>query len=273
MFRYAYFANPYERLYNDDGSYRPDETYFSLTEVNGSYTASLPENGFNLMREINETSSKSTSANFTVKGKSELQIHGTPAVHGTGVVQLCFQFLGQYQRGKYTYAAFQDRPFEHNTQTSKRIYGSIFQNSAYNTSYILRGQLNYARTFNGIHRISVLGGAEIRSSYAKSIFEKRYGYDPVSGNHSTPLYPQTDDGKIDYNKLIQFGKVLDGCMGQSVSETAFASFYGTLDYILMNKYVFSFTARTDGSNNFGSDEQFNVNWSTDFRGISTKRNS
>ncbi len=110
--------------------------------------------------------------------------------------------------GKYTYAAFQDRPFEHNTQTSKRIYGSIFQNSAYNTSYILRGQLNYARTFNGIHRISVLGGAEIRSSYAKSIFEKRYGYDPVSGNHSTPLYPQTDDGKIDYNKLIQFGKVL-----------------------------------------------------------------
>ena len=263
MFRYAYFANPYERLYNDDGSYRPDETYFSLTEVNGSYTASLPENGFNLMREINETSSKSTSANFTVKGN--LSYKFTEHLRFSGLAS--FSYVSNFSdniNGKYTYAAFQDRPFEHNTQTSKRIYGSIFQNSAYNTSYILRGQLNYARTFNGIHRISVLGGAEIRSSYAKSIFEKRYGYDPVSGNHSTPLYPQTDDGKIDYNKLIQFGKVLDGCMGQSVSETAFASFYGTLDYILMNKYVFSFTARTDGSNNFGSDEQFNVNWSTGF---------
>lgn len=33
-FTYAYFANPYESPYNTDGSYRADETYYSLGEYN-----------------------------------------------------------------------------------------------------------------------------------------------------------------------------------------------------------------------------------------------
>ena len=35
-FKYAYFANPYERIYNEDGSYAADNTYYSITPV--SYT-------------------------------------------------------------------------------------------------------------------------------------------------------------------------------------------------------------------------------------------
>ena len=34
-FTYAYFANPYERAYNDDGSYGSDNTFFSLGYYNG----------------------------------------------------------------------------------------------------------------------------------------------------------------------------------------------------------------------------------------------
>lgn len=33
-FQYAYFANPYESPYNEDGSYRADETYYALGEYN-----------------------------------------------------------------------------------------------------------------------------------------------------------------------------------------------------------------------------------------------
>jgi hypothetical protein len=40
-----------------------------------------------------------------------------------------------------------------------------------------------------------------------------------------------------------------------------ASFYGAVDYVLMNRYVANFTARSDGSNNFGAKEQFNMTWS------------
>ena len=56
-FQYAYFANPYEKPYNEDGSYRPDYTYYNLNQINGGREAILPANGYNIMREINETSS------------------------------------------------------------------------------------------------------------------------------------------------------------------------------------------------------------------------
>ena len=202
MFKYAYFANPYERPYNDDGSYRADETYFSLSEINGSYTVALPENGFNLMREINETSAKSTSGNFTLTGNTTVNI--TKDLKFVGLAS--FSYIsdhGENINGKNTYAAWMDRPFENNTTTSKRIYGSIYQTSTYNTNYMLRGHFAYGHTFNEIHRLNVLAGAQISRNYAKTIFTKRYGYDPVTGNHSTPLYPASGNNSvIDYDKLV-----------------------------------------------------------------------
>ena len=90
---------------------------------------------------------------------------------------------------------------------------------------------------------------------------KRYGYDPVTGNHSTPLYPSDGTGKIDYEKLNSYGKILDGTTGQNIIEDAFASFYGTATYNYRSRYIVSGTVRSDGSNNFGSDQQFNLNWS------------
>ena len=55
--------------------------------------------------------------------------------------------------------------------------------------------------------------------------------------------------------------LIDGLSGQSIEETRFASFYASVDYSLYDKYIASLSFRTDGSNNFGSDEQFNPTWS------------
>lgn len=259
MFRYAYFANPYERLYNDDGSYRADETYFTLGVANGGLNTYIPSNGFNIMREINETSSNAISSSATIKGTATVNI--AKGLNFTGLASFTYSGdLSENINGKDTYAAFQDRPFEGQSLTSRRTYGSITQSSGYNTSYLLRGQLNYATTFKEIHSISAIAGAEIRSSYAKSIISKRYGYDPETGNHSTPLFPSYGT-TIDYSSLSSFGTIMDGCSGQSIIENAFASFYGTATYSLLGRYVFSGTIRTDGSNNFGSKQQFNANWS------------
>lgn len=260
MFEYAYFANPYERLYNDDDSYRADATYFTLGSANGTYDQPTPENGFNIMREINETSSMNSSTSVTLTGRATINICRGLTFDGLASYSYSGD-VAEVINGANTYAAFQDRPFENDSFTSKRTYGSISQTSSYNTSYMLRGQLNYARTFNNIHRLSVLGGAEIRSSYAKSITSKRYGYDIVTGNHSTPLFPSSDGLTIDYDKLASFGNTIDGLSGQSIVENAFASFYAAATYGLKGRYIFSGTVRTDGSNNFGSDEQFNANWS------------
>ncbi len=261
MFKYAYFANPYEKLYNEDGSYAADKTWFTLGAANSmSYKTNIPEEGFNLMREINETSSLNTSTSFTIQGNTTIDI--CKGLNFTGLASFSYYGdLSENINGKGTYAAYEDRPFENNYY-STRQYGSIFQQVTNNTSWLLRGQLNYGQTFADIHSLSAIAGAEVRSSYAKSVYSKRYGYDSVTGNHSTPLFPSTSsDGTIDYEKLVSLGNILDGNTGQSITENAFASFYGTLTYTLLGRYILSGTVRSDGSNNFGSNQQFNANWS------------
>ena len=255
VFKYAYFANPYEKPYNSDGSYAADNTYYTFTNANGAYDISLPEEGFNVMREINETSSEARNMSASVVGTLSWNI----------IDNLSFEGLGAYSyntdtsdniNGADTYAAWQDRPFEEmQSLSSKRRYGSITQTSAYNTSYTLRGHFHYSNTFGGIHYISALAGAEIRGQFAKSIYEKRYGYDPVSGNSSMPVYPEGT--KVDYSSLLSYASIIDGLSGQSRNKDAYASFYLSMDYVLMNRYILSVTGRTDGSNNFGSKEQFN----------------
>jgi len=266
-FRYAYFANPYEKPYNDDGSYAADHTYYTMTHANGDYQVNLPEEGFNIMREINETSSESKNFSATAIATLSWNIFDN----------LFFEGLASYGytdnstdniNGTNSYAAWTDRPFEGTAyNTSKRAYGSITQSSAYNTNYTLRGHFHYSNTFADKHYISALAGAEIRGQYSKSIFEKRYGYDPVSGNSSIPVYPESLP--VDYSSLLSYAAIVDGLSGQSRLRDAFASFYLSMDYVLMNRYVLSLTGRTDGSNNFGSDEQFNptgsvgISWNID----------
>lgn len=258
-FQYAYFANPYEKPYNEDGSYRPDYTYYNLNQINGGGEALLPSNGYNIMREINETSSAvdDVSANLMLS----LNYTISPKFRFSGL--LSYGFINNKTdniNGIDTYAAFVDKPSVLDEWNSRRSYGSITQSSANNTSYSARGQLNYSDIFNSMHRLQILAGAEVRGSKAKSIYEKRYGYDPVTGNSSTPV-PEKKGDQVEYNKLIGLVNFMDELSGQSIEESRFASFYASLDYSLYDKYIASLSFRTDGSNNFGSDEQFNPTWS------------
>lgn len=254
-FTYAYFANPYETPYNEDGSYRADETYWELRLANGDQTLQMPENGFNVMRELDNTSNE--TRNFDMQAIANLSVTITDKLNFEGLASYGYvSNMGDNINGRDTYAAWLDRPFENNQLYSKRTYSSITQNSAYNTNYNLRGQLHYFNTFRERHYLSTLFGAEIRGQYSKSIYEKRYAYDDLSGNSAMPVYPETGRD-FSYNELLTYAAIMDGLSGQSIGEDRFASFYFSLDYVLMKRYVASLTARTDGSNNFGSDEQFN----------------
>ena len=254
-FTYAYFANPYEMPYNEDGSYRADETYWELRLANGDQTLQMPENGFNVMRELDNTSNE--TRNFDMQAIANLSVTITDKLSFEGLASYGYvSNMGDNINGRDTYAAWLDRPFENNQLYSKRTYSSITQNSAYNTNYNLRGQLHYFNTFRKHHYLSTLFGAEIRGQYSKSIYEKRYAYDDLSGNSAMPVYPETGRD-FSYNELLTYAAIMDGLSGQSIGEDRFASFYFSLDYVLMKRYVASLTARTDGSNNFGSDEQFN----------------
>ncbi len=255
-FRYAYFANPYERPYMDNGEYRPDATWNSLSGNNDykSYKSISP-NGFNIFREMEKSSSESKDLRGNIRGNLNYNI--TDHLSFNGIVAIGYSnTMSDNILGEETQAAFEDRPFENEkNNASKRMYGSITQRASSSLSYMLRGQVNYFQTFNHHHVLSSLIGAEIRSQYAKSIYEKRYGYDPKTGNSSTPLL--LDAGADKEADLKKMATIMDALSGQSRLENTFASFYLSADYSYRGRYVVSLTARTDGSNNFGSKEQFN----------------
>ena len=90
-----------------------------------------------------------------------------------------------------------------------------------------------------------------------------YGYDPVTGKHVTPLYlGNGEDGSMTESDATTVRNHMDALSTYDLVKNAFASFYGAFDYSFDNRYVFNATVRSDGSNNFGSKEQFNLTWST-----------
>lgn len=259
--QYAYYANPYEKPYNDDGSYRPDYTYFSIDQANGSIMNILPDSGVNVFREIDGTEQIGTASATSLRGDITWRLGEHFRLYGLASYSYTTD-NSDSEVSQDTYTAWQDRPFEGSNQFSKRIYGSLTQVSSYNRNWQLRAQLNYSQTFNGIHHVSALAGTEVSNNYAKSISRKVYGYDPVTGNFSLPLLVSTKpDGSFTEADLQNYQSIMNSLSQQSRIENAMASFYGALDYVLLNRYVANVTARSDGSNNFGAKEQFNMTWS------------
>ena len=253
-YTYAYFANPYERPYNEDGSYRADMTYFNLNNINEGedYLSShLPPQGFNILRELEET--EGDSKKFSATGQATLTLDITGGLQFSGLMSYTFtNTRDKTVLGEETYAAWTDRLYFDTNNNTENQYASISEANANGESYNVRGQFSYTDLFRGEHYLNVLAGAELRGSRNTRSYMKRYGYNRDSGLAITPEDP---DGSFDYRDL------LDGSMGTTKSESKFASFYASLEYAYRERYVFNASFRTDGSNNFGSDEQFNPTWS------------
>lgn len=257
-FTYAYFANPYEKPYNEDGSYSTDETYFTLGKYNNKNTTrkEVPDGGFNIMREMNETSSRTKNVSTTVRAGIDY-----------GIIPDKLRFVGL---ASYTYATNRLKEIYGNgtkaaldnrlsvDATSKTEYASLMQRNIDNDSYMVRGHFAYDDRLGTDHSISLLAGAELRGSKSTGLFSKRYGYDSLTGNTITPL-PPTADG-VGYDKLKQYLAALDASTGETWDEQKFASFYVSADYYYKSRYVLNASFRTDGSSNFGNDQQFNPNW-------------
>ena len=250
-FRYAYFSNPYEKAYNEDGSYAADNTWFTLGYYNGRGAETvMPKNGFNILRELNSNYTSTANTNGTFRTQLDFRI----------IEQLHFVALGSYTFAnnatdkvidKETYTAFRDR-LGSDDQSQTNLYGSISQNRTNRNSYVARGHFSYNQTFADIHTLNILAGAELRGSDANTIFTKRYNYDPKTGTTSLPAVSGPQDEWVSEVEKLN---------GEYFSKTRYASFYASADYYLGKTIVLNASFRTDGSSNFGSNRQFNPTWS------------
>jgi TonB-linked SusC/RagA family outer membrane protein len=114
------------------------------------------------------------------------------------------------------------------------------------SSSSLRGQLNYAASFNEQHSISAIMGAEIRNTKSSTQSGRTYGYD-----NNLTTYANVDAltnftywdnlGQSSIPSITSFGEETD----------RFVSFYSNASYTFRSRYTATASARRDASNIFG----------------------
>jgi TonB-linked SusC/RagA family outer membrane protein len=121
------------------------------------------------------------------------------------------------------------------------------RNIAYN-GHNIRGQVNYNHTWNKVHAVNAIAGAELKDASTWVSTNRLYGYDselattmPVNYLVSYPMYYNPiDQRQIDYRNT-QIGNY-----------DRFISYFGNASYTYNNRYIVSLSGRKDASNLFGA---------------------
>ena len=117
--------------------------------------------------------------------------------------------------------------------------GEASASNSKETFWSLENYLTYTKEFNDIHSITALLGLSWQQTDAFSISTSVKGF-------------ATD--YFGFNNLGAAATVLSA--GSGASKFAFNSYFGRVNYGLMNKYLATITARMDGSSRFGENNKF-----------------
>lgn len=120
------------------------------------------------------------------------------------------------------------------------IDGGVGSTSDYSsTRQLMDGTLNYVKTFNKVHSLSVLGGY----AYEKTYFDFR---SLAAKGFSTDLFG--------FNNLDAASTITG--TNYYKQESLLISFFGRLNYSFKDKYLLTFSMRRDGSSRFGANNRW-----------------
>jgi len=123
--------------------------------------------------------------------------------------------------------------------------GGIFDESATNMyAHSVRGQLSFSNTWNK-HSINAIAGFEAREITTDDNSFRIYGYDKDLTTYKVVNYDSTYKNYPGGSSKIPNGMDIKGALNR------FRSFYSNAAYTFDNRYIFSASARIDGSNYFG----------------------
>ena len=132
---------------------------------------------------------------------------------------------------------------ENNTSQTRTLaianQGEASASNSKETFWSLENYLTYTKQINDIHSITALLGLSWQQTDAFSISANVRGF------------------ATDYFGFNNLGAAATlGGIGSGASKFAFNSYFGRVNYGLMNKYLATVTARADGSSRFGENNKF-----------------
>ncbi|NML22732.1 SusC/RagA family TonB-linked outer membrane protein [Pseudoflavitalea sp. G-6-1-2] len=140
----------------------------------------------------------------------------------------------------------------------------INETRSLNEAYTLRAQANYAKTFNGVHRISVIAGGELNKDVLdNNTAPTRVGYNDQAGTFTPFNYVEYNSGLTSPDFIFPDGwmSVLNG--SYSFRDNRFVSVYSNGSYEYDNRFIVSGSIRIDQANLFGTNPKYRYrpNWS------------
>ena len=249
---YAMYANPYERLKNEDGTKAYDISY---NAKESSIRDGLDWDTFNILDDLNRNTNTNRYLDAELSLKVEWEI----------VKGLMFTTHGVYNansnhnriiEGADTYTNFINNWYSYKGEIPHdMVKGSLREATGYTNAYTFRNTLQYTGEYAGKHYISLFAGQEIQERTAYNSFN----YSPVfDEEHRIIGFPEMDDidgSEINYSAL--------GGTGKSVSKMS--SFFANASYSYLDKYILTGALRYDGSDIIGNDNQFTPLWNVGLR--------
>ncbi len=254
---YAMYANPYEKPYNEDGSYASDITYLPiLSKVHSG----LEWEDFNIIKELNDNTKTSRYIDAEISLKFEWEIIQGLMFSSHGVYNINSNH-DRIVEGENTYTNFKNNWYEYYDDwdadlDKKLVKGSLCENTGYSNGYTFKNTIQYSKDFGlGTHIINLFIGQEIMERNANNF----YNYSPVFDNiHNIIGFP--DLKGVDAT-TINFGRL--GNTGKNTSKIS--SFYGNASYSYKDRYIITGAVRYDGSDIIGNKNQFTPLWNTAIR--------
>ncbi len=250
---YATYANPYERLYDEDGNYDYDRSsYSTLSAIKDGY-----KYDFNILKDMNENTSKSRYTSNQVNLKLEFKIFEGLMLSSMGTFASSNNhMMKELVPGSYASkaASWLAALYTEGEVPDEMNNGMIRESTSRSQQWTIRNQLEFARGFSGEdHYINAYFGQEVSSS-------KGYGF--------TSMIPEWSDvyGVASYPDLTgwtlksTFKNSLSNLGSHSESQDRSVSLFMTGSYSYKDRYVLQGSARLDGVDIIGTKNRFSPLW-------------
>ena len=260
---------PYMSFYNEDGStiVSRQEDRLTQSRLNAINKYGLYNEDIDPMDELGR--SNSTTSDLLTRVYARLNFKITDWLRFT--TQFQYEF-GNFQRKQIseqeTYAVrskinnFASSPDGVNAKFNLP-YGDIYSNGTNDQrTYNFRNQLDFNKTFAGVHDITAIAGVEMRHNKTRFESNTLYGYDDDLNQWTV-----VDQSAIQsFSNAIFSRPWIAAADFASINELTnrFISFYANAAYAFDNRYMINGSIRTDRTNLYGTSSEYQGKpiWST-----------
>ena len=248
---YAYYANPYETPDGYDQSWD-----MTLSRIRPG----LRWETLNMRREMmeNQQSKRYLGASLNVKLMWQMPVPGL--VYSSQASFSLSSSSSRREEGAGTYTNMRNnweaKYISGNEVLPSHVLGSL-REGHYNTDALTwRNMLSYAKDFGAQHGIELIAGQEITSNMNYSSYNYSPQFDRV---HRIVGFPQVPKG-TDMNTFP-----FDDLGGTAKYQSKMSSFFANGTYSFADRYVLNASARYDGADIIGNQNQFTPLWNVSAR--------